>query len=561
MLGIPVDSIPLGGVKLLSAEGRKIAVFHTAEGFFAVDNACPHEGYPLVQGDLAGCVLTCIWHNYKFDVRDGKCLMGEEDVDAFACRVADGHVHVDVPPPDPEAQAAKAWASLRQGLVEEQIGRVARDVARLLLCEVPPERIALEAALYDAARAQYGTTHALPVAAEVLRYLPDYPGVDATLPLMQAMELAARSNVRRPVRVRPEPEAPRVRDVAGEIRRRVEAEDAPGAEGLFRGWLAAGAEPAAVQALLFDLCADHFLDFGHGLIYVVKAFDLLKRARWEHADLLLGSLVFRIVNGTREDLLPDWAGWRKRMDRVEPRLDDLYQNVALTPPAWSAQRFHTRLVRGAPKDAFAALEEGLAEGVPVMDLVDALSLGAQERMLHLDLGHDPNPELQNGWLDVSHIVTFVNAVRHAVERWRDPRVLRLLFQAVRFVNHHRLLDGPTAPLPAIESTVDEVLGAILRQDVLEAMRRTQGCVDRATLWTALKELPLEDAATRPIFTAHLIKNAFAAEEEHAALDGDPRPLLALVRFFAAPKPERRLRRRVHEAVEFVVHGNIPKTLT
>ena len=559
---LPLSELPIGQARLVHADGRRIALFRLdAERVYAVDNACPHEGYPLVQGDLSGCVLTCVWHNYKFDLRDGSCLMGEEDVESFPVRVEGGLVHVEVPPPDPEAIAARAWTSLRAGLVEEQPGRMARDVARLLLAGVAPERVALEAALHDAAHARYGTTHALPVAADVLRYLPDHPGVDATLPLMQALELASRSNVRRPRRLRPEPEVPSVRDVGAELRRRVEAEDAAGAEALFRGALAAGAEPAEVQGWLFDLCADHFLDFGHALIYVVKAFDLLQRASWEHADLLLGSLVFRIVNGTREDLLPDWAGWRQRMERVDRVLPELFERVALQPPDWSPRRFHDLLLSGAPKAAFAALEEALAAGVPVMDLVDALSLAAQERMLRLDLGHETDRENQNGWLDVSHIVTFTNAVRHAVDRWRDPRVLRLLFQALRFVNHHRLLDGPVPRVRPRPSGVDEVLAAVRAGAVDEALDRAAGCGDRESLWTALTELPLDDVAVRPIFTAHLIKNAVAAREEERALEGDPRPLLALVRFLAAPKDQRRLRRRVHEAIGFVVDGRIPTTLT
>ena len=46
------------------------------DGVFALDNRCPHEGYPLAQGDLKGGELTCCWHNWKFDVADGACLIG-----------------------------------------------------------------------------------------------------------------------------------------------------------------------------------------------------------------------------------------------------------------------------------------------------------------------------------------------------------------------------------------------------------------------------------------------------------------------------------------------------
>lgn len=555
MTRIPLSKLPLGAAIVIEAQGRKVAVFHTAQGVFAVDNACPHEGYPLVQGALSDCTLTCTWHNYKFDLRDGACLIGEEAVDTFPVHVHADHVEVDVRAPDPEVVRERAWASLGEGLLEEQTGRVARDVARLLLHGEDPAAIAVAAALHDARRARWGTSHALPLAADVLRY--PHQGVEATLPLMQALELTARSNVRRPERPRPAPEAPPA-DAGPELRRRVESEDVAGAEALFRGALQAGARPDEVQAWLLQLCADHFLDFGHSLIYVIKAFDLLRRTDWSDADLLLGTLVYGITNGTREDLLPAWAGWRKRMAALD--LDTLAM-PHLTPVDWDRELWLAQVVHGAPAKAFEATRQALADGVPATDLVDGLALGACERMLRLDLRHDRSIENQNGWLDVTHILTFVNATRHALERWSDPQALRFVFQAVRFVNHHRLLDGPAPRVQPIPSEPDQVVEAIAAGQPELALNRAAGCTERAALWGRLQDLPLRDAATRPIITAHLIKTVWAAAEEDAAADGDVRPLLATVRFFAAPKDERRLARRVHEAVAFITEGRIPRTLT
>jgi hypothetical protein len=36
------------------------------------DGICPHQGGPLAQGRLAGCQVTCPWHGWQFDVRDGQ---------------------------------------------------------------------------------------------------------------------------------------------------------------------------------------------------------------------------------------------------------------------------------------------------------------------------------------------------------------------------------------------------------------------------------------------------------------------------------------------------------
>ena len=56
---------------------RQIALFTIDDRIFAVDNRCPHEGYPLAAGNVTDdCVLTCNWHNWKFRLSDGECLLG-----------------------------------------------------------------------------------------------------------------------------------------------------------------------------------------------------------------------------------------------------------------------------------------------------------------------------------------------------------------------------------------------------------------------------------------------------------------------------------------------------
>ncbi len=67
------SELPVGRVKACSVEGKTIALYHTADGFFATDNVCPHRGGPLAEGDLIGNEITCPWHLWGFDVRSGVC--------------------------------------------------------------------------------------------------------------------------------------------------------------------------------------------------------------------------------------------------------------------------------------------------------------------------------------------------------------------------------------------------------------------------------------------------------------------------------------------------------
>jgi nitrite reductase (NADH) small subunit len=49
-----------------------VALFRTADGFYALDGICPHQGGPLGRGLLEGCTVTCPWHGWQFDVTTGK---------------------------------------------------------------------------------------------------------------------------------------------------------------------------------------------------------------------------------------------------------------------------------------------------------------------------------------------------------------------------------------------------------------------------------------------------------------------------------------------------------
>lgn len=70
-----VDDIPLGkGIVVSLPDGREIALFNIDHKIFALDNACPHMGGPLGEGELEGCIVTCPWHGWQFDVKTGACI-------------------------------------------------------------------------------------------------------------------------------------------------------------------------------------------------------------------------------------------------------------------------------------------------------------------------------------------------------------------------------------------------------------------------------------------------------------------------------------------------------
>ena len=581
-----LDELPAGGVRLVKARGAQVAVFRTEDGaLHAVDNRCPHEGYPLAQGARKDRVLTCQWHNFKFDLGTGACLMGDEDVRTFPVRVVDGEVQLDLRPPDTAVAAAKVWKSLEEGMDDASMGRVARDVVRLLQLGIEPVQIALFAARHDAVRGEWGSTHALPVAADVLRWDDQDDPLAMALPLVQALEIAARPHIRQVARPLAPPidPGPDPAEAGLALREAVEREDGSTAEGLLRGAIAAGWGPTVIEPWLFRLCADHFLDFGHALIYQVKLFELIARVGWQQAEVLLCAHLHGIVCGTREDTLPAWAPYRDYIAGIERHLPKLHRQSSgmatwTEASAAAVASFQQEVLAGDQRQALSAVVGALHSGVALPQVIDQLSLAAAERMLRFDVALDADPTVQNSWLSVTHLQTFVAAVRHASLRWNHPDVLRLVLQAARMINRAAPLDrtarerapterasrGEHPALVGVERPdVASVLAAIADGDadlaVAAAARHLADRAPTAPLLASLKLLVMQDSAVTAIVMAHLVKNLLAAFDE-AASTRQVLPVLAVVRLLASPVAERRMTRRTHEARRFVVDGKVPRNL-
>src|SRR5580704_12922723 len=95
------------GRKLVRHEGKQVLVIAQEGRLFAIANRCPHEGYPLSEGTIGpGCVLTCNWHNWKFDLATGKALVGRDPARTYEVTECDGEIFIDVAePPAPERRA------------------------------------------------------------------------------------------------------------------------------------------------------------------------------------------------------------------------------------------------------------------------------------------------------------------------------------------------------------------------------------------------------------------------------------------------------------------------
>lgn len=95
-----VHDIPFGRARRFVAGARTIALYHTARGYFASDNVCPHRGGPLADGDLIGDEIICPWHLWGFDVASGVCTGNAEiSIVVHEVRVEGDRIFVKLAPP------------------------------------------------------------------------------------------------------------------------------------------------------------------------------------------------------------------------------------------------------------------------------------------------------------------------------------------------------------------------------------------------------------------------------------------------------------------------------
>jgi nitrite reductase/ring-hydroxylating ferredoxin subunit len=83
-----------GDRAVLVVDGEEIVVFRAEGRVYALANSCPHEGNPLIEGELLGPTLECAYHGWRFDLESGACLLGEDPVRRYPAEEREGAVWV-----------------------------------------------------------------------------------------------------------------------------------------------------------------------------------------------------------------------------------------------------------------------------------------------------------------------------------------------------------------------------------------------------------------------------------------------------------------------------------
>ena len=304
------------GVRVARVANRQIALFFRNGEAFACNNRCPHEGYPLKEGTLSGeCVLTCHWHNWKFDLRTGRNLLYGDDVRVYRTEVRDGIVRVDVADPPASARRAGALAALRDAFSEDEFyrnDRLARELARFQEAGGEPLDAIAAAVRWTHDRLPDGMTHAHAAAPDWLR-LRDMvcrtPG-ERLAPVLEIIGHLNRDTLREHSHPYGTTIAPWDATAFG---RAVEDEDQETALAIMRGGLADGLRWNDLEPALARAAVAHYQDFGHAAIYVFKTRQLLEHLGDGVLEPLCLALGRALVLAWREDLTPEFRAFGDRV--------------------------------------------------------------------------------------------------------------------------------------------------------------------------------------------------------------------------------------------------------
>lgn len=90
-------SLAEGEHLVIDVDGVDVAVFMIDGHYYAIEDACTHDGAEIASGRLVeGCEIICPRHGARFCLKTGKVLSppAYEDLSTFPIRIEQGRIQV-----------------------------------------------------------------------------------------------------------------------------------------------------------------------------------------------------------------------------------------------------------------------------------------------------------------------------------------------------------------------------------------------------------------------------------------------------------------------------------
>ncbi|MEP3246851.1 MAG: Rieske 2Fe-2S domain-containing protein [Sneathiella sp.] len=500
---------------VVKTEGKQIALFKSEDEILACNNRCPHEGYPLSEGSLSSdCILTCNWHNWKFDLKGGQTLVGGDEVRLYPVRISGDDILLDLTDPPKERSIEKALGNLKDSFRRQEYDRMAREIARLEKVGGDPLEAIRQAIHWTYDRFEYGMTHAYAATADwlSLRNKPGLSGTDRLVPLVESVGHMSWDSLREPAYPFNDDRLPFDRD---QFEQALEAENENKAIALLNGALNDAVDLQDLFRSLARYALAHYAGFGHSAIYTYKIEQLIRHLGPSVQAPLLKALTRNLIYSTREELLPEF---RRYGDTLAA-----WGNTSTTPT-------EPLSLEGASVNQALAKTSVYASLDPEA-IYQTLLLQLARNMLFFDISlmdkWDKSVSQNINWLDYSHGLTFANAIHHLCDR--DPALWpQALLQMACFIGRNSAYSD-------------------FSQDMSDWQIEDPG-----GFFEQAEERLLDHANPEFIVSAHLVKLTTAARTEaNRSSENAPAICAAINRFLNAPFKRKHTRRTAQQSLDFV----------
>src|SRR5499427_1983023 len=554
-----LEELKIKGRLVVHGGHRPILVIYDRGRVFALDNRCPHMGFPLERGSVEDGILTCHWHHARFELASGCTFdLWADDVPTCPVEIRAGEIWVK--PVFSYADPGEHWRQrLADGLAHNLSLVLAKAVNGQLAAGLSPSDMVRQVALFGT-RNRDGWDTGLTILTALGQLFPFLSEQETHLALFHGArrvaadcEGAAPSRGRSPLASRPD-----LATLKGWLRRWAAVRHRDAAERTVLTAIARGASPAALADLLFTAETDRaYAGGGHSLDFINKAFECLDIIGWEHAADVLPSVVGQIAAARGAE---ERTAWRQPVDlialcqRAGVELPHLFTPSDQTGDWSDHVALSNRLLGDDPAEIIDALTAAAHEGASPADLGRSLAYAAALRVARFGTANE-----HSDWETAHHVFTYTNALHQALKRIGSARpdpaeAVRGLLHGAMALYLARYLNVPPASLPGesgdglndLPIAAEEISTALLdtfdRQRQIDAAARlvarhlTLGHSPDALIATLGQALLREDAG----FHAYQMLEAGVRQfHEWGNCDQGRHILIAVVRYLAAHFPTQR----------------------
>jgi nitrite reductase/ring-hydroxylating ferredoxin subunit len=463
-----------GGCLSVTVKNCTVAIFIYDSKVYAVDNRCPHMGFPLNQGTVKDGILTCHWHHARFDLMNGGTFdQWAGDVTSFPVEIRnENEIWIDVS----VAAVADTDSYYRnQTLLLNGLRRnIPLLIAKTTIANLgnlgnrkDTNEKAIDGMLdsfsigldFGSNYKQSGWGQGLTIHTCMMNIVPYLSIEDRPRALYHGLSAVAQDCASMPPRFRipPLPKPwPDLSTLKYWFRQFIESRDAQAAERCIVTAVRLGVDNRDIADIFFAAATDHrYLDVGHVLDFTNKALESLDSAGWNNnnnkdlVESVLSSLVSGYANAER---MEESNSWRHPIDLIDilekafkklPAVLENGRREQLKKKKWDQRNQLMKVLLGDdPQLIINSLLEALGQGAKGEELAGIVAYTAALRIAQF---HTRNEF--SDWDTSLHTFTYANAVHQGLRRTATHELLRGMFDGAMRVYLNRFLNIPPVPLP------------------------------------------------------------------------------------------------------------------